>query len=49
MCRIKIPQQYFALKMQGREGLMRDRGRICGTLRYTDAYSILYVEHSSTL
>ena len=29
---IKIPQQYFALKMQG--GLMREGGRICGTLRY---------------
>ena len=29
---IKIPPQYFALKMQGR--LMREGGRICGTLRY---------------
>ena len=29
---IKIPQQYFALKIQG--GLMREGGRICGTLRY---------------
>ena len=29
---IKIPQQYFALKMQG--GLMREGGRICGTLQY---------------
>ena len=29
---IKIPQQDFALKMQG--GLMREGGRICGTLRY---------------
>ena len=28
---IKIPQQEFALKMQG--GLMREGGRICGTLR----------------
>ena len=33
---IKIPQQYFALKMQG--GLMREGGRICGTLRYTDLF-----------
>ena len=30
---IKIPQQDFALKMLG--GLMREGGRICGTLRYT--------------
>ena len=29
---IKIPQQDFALKRQG--GLMREGGRICGTLRY---------------
>ena len=29
---IKIPQQDFALKMPG--GLMREGGRICGTLRY---------------
>ena len=29
--RDKIPQQYFALKRQG--GLMREGGRICGTLR----------------
>ena len=29
---IKIPQQEFALKMQG--GLMREVGYICGTLRY---------------
>ena len=29
---IKIPQYEFALKMQG--GLMREGGRICGTLRY---------------
>ena len=29
---IKIPQQDFALKIQG--GLMREGGRICGTLRY---------------
>ena len=29
---IKIPQQEFALKMQG--GLMCEGGRICGTLRY---------------
>ena len=32
---IKIPQQDFALKMQG-EGLMREEGRICGTLRYVN-------------
>ena len=32
MCRIKIPQQDFALKRQG--GLMREGRRICGTLRY---------------
>ena len=29
---IKIPQYEFALQMQG--GLMREGGRICGTLRY---------------
>ena len=29
---IKIPPQEFALKMQGE--LMREGGRICGTLRY---------------
>ena len=29
---IKIPQYEFALKMQG--GLMREGGRIRGTLRY---------------
>ena len=29
---IKIPQYEFALKMQG-GGLMREGGRICGTLR----------------
>ena len=29
---IKIPQQDFALKTQGE--LMREGGRICGTLRY---------------
>ena len=28
---IKIPQQEFALKMQG--GLLCEGGRICGTLR----------------
>ena len=33
MCGIKIPQQEFTLKMQ--RGLMREGGRICGTLRYT--------------
>ena len=33
---IKIPQQEFALKMQGGGGggLMREGGHICGTLRY---------------
>ena len=36
---IKIPQYEFALKMQG-GGLMREGGRICGTLRYT--YIIMY-------
>ena len=34
---IKIPLQDFALKMQG--GLMRERGRICGTLRYMHYYT----------
>ena len=34
---IKIPQYEFALKMQG--GLMREGGRICGTLRYSIAFS----------
>ena len=29
---IKLPLHDFALKMQG--GLMREGGRICGTLRY---------------
>ena len=32
MCRIKIPPQDFAIKMQG--GLMHKRERICGTLWY---------------
>ena len=32
MRRIKIPLQDFALKVQG--GLMREGGRVCGTLRY---------------
>ena len=36
---IKIPQQEFALKMQ--EGLMREGGRICGTLRYSTKYVLL--------
>ena len=31
---IKIPLHDFALKMQGGGGLMREGGRICGTLRY---------------
>ena len=39
MCRIKIPQQYFELKMPG--GLMHEGGHICGTLRY-------YHEHMNT-
>ena len=30
---IKIPLHDFALKMQGGGGLMREGGRICGTLR----------------
>ena len=29
---LKIPLHDFAVKMQG--GLMREGGRICGTLRY---------------
>ena len=33
---IKIPQYEFALKMQG--GLMREGGRICGTLRYLQVW-----------
>ena len=32
---ITIPQYEFALKMQG--GLMREGGRICGTLRYINS------------
>ena len=36
---IKIPLQDFALKMQG--GLMREGGRICGTLRYFLLYYCL--------
>ena len=40
---IKIPQYEFALKMQGGGGgggggLIREGGRICGTLRYTVHY-----------
>ena len=35
---IKIPQQEFALKRQGGGGLMREGGRICGTLQYTYVY-----------
>ena len=31
-CGIKVPLQDFVLKMQG--GLMREGGRICGTLQY---------------
>ena len=34
MCGIKIPLQDFELEMQGVGGLMREAGRICGTLRY---------------
>ena len=41
MHRIKIPQQDFALKMQGGRGLMREGGRICGTLQY--------IKHSSQI
>ena len=37
MRRIKIPLQDFVLKMQG--GLMREGGRICGTLRYLDKHT----------
>ena len=38
---IKIPQYAFALKMQG--GLMREGGRICGTLQYcTPEQQIFY-------
>ena len=33
---MKIPPQDFALKMQG--GLMREVGRICGTLRYINLW-----------
>ena len=36
MRRIKIPRYEFALKMQG--GLMREGGRICGTLWYYDGW-----------
>ena len=32
---IKIPQQHFALKMQG--SVMREGGRICKTLQYMDS------------
>ena len=35
---IKIPQYEFALKMQGE--LMREGGRICGTLRYFDYITV---------
>ena len=35
MCGIEIPQQDFALKMQGGGGgLMHEEGLICGTLWY---------------
>ena len=34
---IKIPQYEFALKMQGE--FMHEGGRICGTLRYSIAFS----------
>ena len=34
---IKIPQYEFAIKMQG--GLMREGGRICGTLRYLHIFN----------
>ena len=35
---IKIPLHDFALKMQG--GVMREGGRICGTLRYISGLSM---------
>ena len=41
MCGIKIPQQDFALKMQGgfmRKGGGGGGGRICGALRYMHMY-----------
>ena len=38
---IKIPQQEFALKMQG--GLMREGGRICGTLLYIYIYTYIHI------
>ena len=44
---IKIPQQDFALKMPG--GLMREGGRICGTLRYILEVIVNNICHSSTL
>ena len=47
---IKIPQQDSALKMQG--GLMREGGRICGTLRYilgTYLVPFVHCRHQHTL
>ena len=43
---IKIPLQDFPLKMQ--EGLMREGGRICGTLRYCYR-SALPITHGGSL
>ena len=42
---IKIPQQDFALKMPG--GLMREVGRICGTLWYI-IYIGVYLKRQAT-
>ena len=42
---IKIPQYEFALKMQG--GLMREGGRICGTLRYKQNCSSVGFTHAN--
>ena len=38
---IKIPHRVFALKMPG--GLMREGGRICGTLRYKSSVQLTIV------
>ena len=47
MCGIKIPQQYFALKIQG--GLMREGRRICGTLRYKQTDYMVHVGQPTML
>ena len=47
MRRIKIPLQDFALKVQG--GLMREGGRICGTLRYVFVFQFEYLWNVSIL